>query len=150
VWKKYHKTACTIWSSWEWTLGWSKHVEDYRINPLNSQLNPIRHWVALLGTHPIVHVSRIRVTVSAEYRNSRKSTAARLNKDLNAYQLCTAIQTWSVGPEELSWLLFRMFGCALWFQYRYRNTKWGFTVHPKIPHFTEIRSDLRDGKQASK
>jgi hypothetical protein len=31
------------------------------INPLNAQLNPIYHLLALLGAHPILHVSRIRV-----------------------------------------------------------------------------------------
>ena len=31
-----------------------------RINPLNAELNPICHLLALLGTHPILHVSRIR------------------------------------------------------------------------------------------
>jgi len=31
------------------------------INPTNAQLNPICHLLALLGTHHIVHVSRIRV-----------------------------------------------------------------------------------------
>ena len=31
------------------------------INPLNAKLNPICHLLALLGTHPILHVSRIRV-----------------------------------------------------------------------------------------
>jgi len=31
------------------------------INPLNAQLNPICHLLALLGTHHILHVSRIRV-----------------------------------------------------------------------------------------
>jgi hypothetical protein len=31
------------------------------INPLNGQLNPIRHFLALLGAHHILHVSRIRV-----------------------------------------------------------------------------------------
>ena len=33
------------------------------INPLNAQLNPICHLLALLGTHHILHVSRIRVNV---------------------------------------------------------------------------------------
>ena len=32
-----------------------------RINPLNSELNPICHLLALLGAHHILHVSRIRV-----------------------------------------------------------------------------------------
>jgi hypothetical protein len=31
------------------------------INPLNATLNPICHLLALLGAHPIFHVSRIRV-----------------------------------------------------------------------------------------
>jgi hypothetical protein len=31
------------------------------INPLNAKLNPICHLLALLGAHPILHVSRIWV-----------------------------------------------------------------------------------------
>jgi len=30
-------------------------------NPLNAELNPICHLLALLGAHPIFHVSRVRV-----------------------------------------------------------------------------------------
>jgi len=30
-------------------------------NPLNAELNPICHFLALLGAHHILHVSRIRV-----------------------------------------------------------------------------------------
>jgi hypothetical protein len=33
------------------------------INPLNADLNPICHLLALLGAHPILHISRIRVNV---------------------------------------------------------------------------------------
>ena len=33
------------------------------INPLNAELNPICHLLALLGAHFILHVSRIRVNV---------------------------------------------------------------------------------------
>jgi hypothetical protein len=33
------------------------------INPLNAELNPICHLLALLGAHHIFHVSRIRVKV---------------------------------------------------------------------------------------
>jgi len=43
-------------------------LEVYRVdanyleeNPLNAELNPICHLLALLGAHPILHVSRIRV-----------------------------------------------------------------------------------------
>ena len=32
-------------------------------NPLNANLNPICHLLALVGAHPILHVSRIRVNV---------------------------------------------------------------------------------------
>ena len=35
-------------------------MDDY-INPLNAELNPICHLLALLGAHHILHVSRIRV-----------------------------------------------------------------------------------------
>jgi len=33
------------------------------LNPLNAELNPICHLMALLGAHHILHVSRIRVKV---------------------------------------------------------------------------------------
>ena len=33
----------------------------YSLNPLNAELNPICHLLALLGAHHILHVSRIRV-----------------------------------------------------------------------------------------
>jgi hypothetical protein len=38
----------------------------YDINPLNAELNPICHLLALLGAHPNLHVSRIRVKVNFE------------------------------------------------------------------------------------
>jgi len=31
------------------------------INPVNTKLNPTCHMLVLLGAHPILHVSRIRV-----------------------------------------------------------------------------------------
>jgi hypothetical protein len=33
------------------------------INPLNAELHPICHLLALLGAHHILHVSRIRVNL---------------------------------------------------------------------------------------
>ena len=33
------------------------------LNPLNAELNPICHLLALLGAHHILHISRIRVNV---------------------------------------------------------------------------------------
>jgi hypothetical protein len=41
------------------------------INPLNAQLSPIRHLLALLEAHHIFHVSRIRVNTfsnNSEFR----------------------------------------------------------------------------------
>ena len=37
------------------------------INPLNAELNSICHLLALLGAHPILHVSRIRVKIRKNY-----------------------------------------------------------------------------------
>jgi hypothetical protein len=37
------------------------HIGRTLLNPLNAELNPIRHLLALFGAHHIVHVSRIRV-----------------------------------------------------------------------------------------
>jgi hypothetical protein len=34
---------------------------DSNINPLNAELNPLCHLLALLGAHHILHVSRVRV-----------------------------------------------------------------------------------------
>ena len=31
------------------------------LNPLNAELNPICHLLALLGPHPILHIGRIKV-----------------------------------------------------------------------------------------
>jgi hypothetical protein len=40
------------------------------INPLNTELNSICHLLALLGAHPILHVSRIRVNRSIKIINN--------------------------------------------------------------------------------
>ena len=43
-----------------------KHVAKFIvliINPLNAELNPICHLLALLGAHHILHVSGIRVNI---------------------------------------------------------------------------------------
>jgi hypothetical protein len=41
------------------TTGWN--IKKLRINPLNAELNPICHLLALLGAHYILHISRIKV-----------------------------------------------------------------------------------------
>jgi hypothetical protein len=40
-----------------------KYNTEMCINPSNAELYPIYHLLALLGAHPILHVSRIRVNV---------------------------------------------------------------------------------------
>ena len=40
------------------------------VNPLNTELNPICHLLALLGAHHILHVSRIRVKQNCKMRQS--------------------------------------------------------------------------------
>jgi len=41
-------------------------VLSFNINPLNAELNPICHFVALLGAHPILHVSGVRVKTESD------------------------------------------------------------------------------------
>ena len=59
------------------------------VNSLNAELNPICHLVALIGAHPILHVSRIRVNFThrpvhlrwnrprCEFRRSRVPSESR-------------------------------------------------------------------------
>jgi hypothetical protein len=42
------------------------HFKMRLFNPLNAELNPICHLLALLGTHHILYVSRIRVNAVVE------------------------------------------------------------------------------------
>jgi hypothetical protein len=35
----------------------------HHFNPLNAELNPICQLLVLLGAHPILHISRIRVNI---------------------------------------------------------------------------------------
>jgi len=39
------------------------HLLQHEFNPLNVELNPICHLLALLGAHHILHISRVRVNV---------------------------------------------------------------------------------------
>jgi hypothetical protein len=43
-----------------------------KINHLNAELNPICHFLALLGAHQILHVSRIRVNMKFELLTGKK------------------------------------------------------------------------------
>jgi len=39
----------------------SEYTKDIGLNPSNAELNPICQLLVLLGAHPILHISRIRV-----------------------------------------------------------------------------------------
>ena len=45
-----------------------------KFNPLNAELNPIYHFLALLGAHPFLHISGVRVnnyrTFGATFRHN--------------------------------------------------------------------------------
>jgi hypothetical protein len=51
--------------------------KNYKINPLNAELNPIRHLLALAGAHHFVDVSRIRVNNDMRRPTHRKTDIYR-------------------------------------------------------------------------
>jgi hypothetical protein len=46
-------------------------------NPLNAELNPICHLLALLGAHHFLHVSRIRVKETRGYSHLKEEALDR-------------------------------------------------------------------------
>jgi hypothetical protein len=55
------------------------------INPFNAKLNPICYLLALLGAHPILHISRIRVNSDMNTINSPKKEEENNNNNNNSY-----------------------------------------------------------------
>jgi hypothetical protein len=55
-------------------------------NPLNTELNPICHLLALLGAHHILHVSRVRVNM--QQVSKIVSIASYLMGTGNAFPIC--------------------------------------------------------------
>jgi hypothetical protein len=56
---KFYYIAASCW--YFYCVIYDARIHEYQINPLNANLNPICHLLALLGAHHILHVSRIRV-----------------------------------------------------------------------------------------
>ena len=56
-------------------------------NPLNAELNPICHLLALLGTHHILHLSRIRVNLDK-----------RIKKKYTLWHSLVFIKIWVPAP----------------------------------------------------
>ena len=90
-----------IWESWTilfyvlgW-IGWGRGGGCF--NPLNTKLNPICHLLALLGAHPILHVSRIRVNVNVGGRRA-------LARNETAVDLSISVGQWaSSGAAGVQW-----------------------------------------------
>jgi hypothetical protein len=57
------------------------------VNPLNAELNPICHLLALLGAYHFLHFSRIRVKQNGE----EKSTYIDIAISINHIMLCLLI-----------------------------------------------------------
>jgi hypothetical protein len=55
------------------------HEDRDWINPLNAELNPICHLLALLGAHLIFHVSRIRVKLAQDRDKLRAVVSTLMN-----------------------------------------------------------------------
>jgi len=83
-------------------------------NPLNAELNPICHLLALLGAHHILHVSRIRVKYWHYMKMSRDKWWKQVGvfcilnysnlfvKNLNTYLLTYLLTPWNSVLENLT------------------------------------------------
>ena len=60
---------------------------DTNINPLNAELNPICHLLALLGAHHILHVSGIRVKGHSNPLNAKLNPICHLLTLLGAHHI---------------------------------------------------------------
>ena len=48
-------------------------MQSFIVNPLDAELNPVRHLLALVGAHHILHVSRVRV--NHHFINTRRNSS---------------------------------------------------------------------------
>jgi hypothetical protein len=56
------------------------------INPLNAELNPICHLLALLGAHSINYISRARVKIYPQKIGTKVAACFLRNQDRNQWQ----------------------------------------------------------------
>jgi hypothetical protein len=70
-------------------------------NPLNAELNLIHHLLALLGDHPILHVSRVRVKEQFETKVSWTKVATMNHRKYN-YKEQRVEDTFAVYPVVIS------------------------------------------------
>jgi hypothetical protein len=58
----------------------------YEFNPLNPELNPVCHLLALLGTHHILHFSGLRVNVQGNGKGANDGRIlGRVQYEYNMY-----------------------------------------------------------------
>ena len=62
----YHNNELTVLQLLQYLQQSCRPFIHDKINPLNAELNPICHLLALLGDHHILHVSRERVNTFAK------------------------------------------------------------------------------------
>jgi len=60
----------------------------YGVNPLNAELNPTSHLLALLGAHHILHVSGVRVKPGGTYTDRWDGKMSVLQQDDLEIPLC--------------------------------------------------------------
>ena len=59
------------------------------VNPLNAELKPICHLLVLLGSHPIFHVSGIRVKAVSIFMTCQRTAVTELNANPLHALYCT-------------------------------------------------------------
>ena len=125
----WNQVLCTVLCIWNHMLIFSPtrfSIHWRHVNPLNAELNPICHLLALLGAHLILHVSGLRVKGVQSYCNF---FSTHLDGDLIIIVIIINIKDWtlwSVPSPELQLLaptLLRSSNCSpslwsvvVWFQ----------------------------------
>jgi len=84
-----------------------------KINPLNAELNPICHLLALLEAHHILHVSRIRVNGHFNPLNAGLNPICHLLALLEAHHILHVSRI-RVKIHRITILPVVLYGCQTW------------------------------------
>ena len=93
-----------------------QNIKKQVLNPLNAELNPICHLLLLLGSHHILHVSRIRVNLKHVFPNASKLYVVYFGSQCSGWLSCKFILNLSVRHDvvlttvmhELLWVIASM------------------------------------------
>ena len=91
-----------LWNTFE-----TRFVIAVPFNPLNAQLNPICHMLALLEVHHILHVSRIRVNILVKGFNDKRRARGFVLELEAGMSYCIKIQ---IDFADLTFTLFKRGG----------------------------------------